>query len=183
MVITPVEASCFIKHYQSFLEAIADPGDSAGKSVIAKLALARKRYAADRRVFGVWREKSTRLDGTCLDSEILDAIERVQIGRWIYLKDTRSYSVLIREDGEAAYAVAGLTERLRNIAGHSGIVVTCGVFALGERYVCDGILDQPLTLGRNYMASFKANYEALCRSGRFYKSPPCGAPIGGASFP
>lgn len=166
MVIAPEDASRFIKHYQDFLISIADPKESQGRSHLQILATARNRYAANRDLFSSWRAKNLQRD-----SDILDAIACLEIGRWIYLKDTRSYSVFLREDCEAAYAVHGLTDRLRNITGYSGIVVTCGVFQLNDQYVCDGLLANDATLGSNYLADFRETYQSLRKSGNFYAKP------------
>lgn len=135
-------------------------------TVLEVLVSARKRYAADRTLFAQWRAKNGKRD-----VDILDAIEHIEIGRWIYLKDTRSYSVLLKADAEAAYAVQGLTQRLRDITGYSGIVMEAGVFPLGKHYVCDGLVASVATLGSNYMASFREEYQTLRQTGRFHQSP------------
>jgi len=167
MVIEPTRARHFISHYQNFLTSIADTQECQGKTGLEILALARKRFASDRNLFSVWREQNSNRD-----AEILDAIANIEIGRWVYLKDTRSYSVFLREDGEAAYAVQGLTNKLRDISGHSGISMLAGVFPLDGKYVCDGLLEGVLTLGSNYMASFRECYQSLRSTGRFYAAPP-----------
>lgn len=167
MVIDPTRARCFINHYQDFLTSIADAQESQGKTGLEILALARKRYASDRNLFSEWRKENGHRD-----TDILDAIADIEIGRWVFLKDTRSYSVFLREDGEAAYAVQGLTDRLRDISGHSGIVVLAGLFWLDGKYVCDGLLDNAVTLGSNYMASFRERYQSLRSRGHFYVVPP-----------
>jgi len=157
----------FISHYQDFLTSIADTQESQGKTGLEILALARKRYASDRNLFSVWRKQNSNRD-----ADLLDAIANIEIGRWVYLKDTRSYSVFLSEDGEAAYAVQGLTNRLRDISGRSGISVLAGVFALDGKYVCDGLLDGVVALGPNYMASFRECYQSLRSKGSFYGAPP-----------
>jgi hypothetical protein len=166
MVIPREAALRFIQHYQDFLSSIADPEEIRGKSVIQALVLARRRYAADPALLAQWHAKNPQRD-----HEIVDAIKKMQIGRWVYLKDTRHYSVFLREDTEAAYAVLGLTNRLRDITGYSGIAAHCGVFPLGKQFVCDAILDDPITLGKNTMASFTACYKTLRNNDRFHTRP------------
>ncbi|MDQ3059808.1 MAG: hypothetical protein M3R45_09805 [Pseudomonadota bacterium] len=166
MVIDPTTARRFIKHYQDFLTSIAEPQECRGVTVVQALVSARKRYAADRTLFAQWRAKNSERD-----ADILDAIENIEIGRWIYLKDTRSYSVLLKADAEEAYAVQGLTQRLRDITGYSGIVMEAGVFPLDRHYVCDGLVESVATLGSNYMASFRQEYQTLRLTGRFHQSP------------
>lgn len=169
MVIDPATARRFIKHYQDFLASIADPQACQGMPLVQVLVSARQRYATDRTLFAQWRAKNSKRD-----ADILDAIENIEIGRWIYLKDTRSYSVLLKADAEAhaAYAVQGLTDRLRDITGYSGMIIKTGVFPLGNHYVSDGLIASVATLGSGYMASFRHKYETLRRTGRFHQAPP-----------
>ena len=156
----------FISVYQDFLLSLADPETRANKNVLAVLSTARERYAADRSLFATWRARNGGRD-----ADMLDAIERIEIGRWIYLKDTRSYSVFMHEDGQRAYAVQGLTERLRNICGYSGMVVRAGVFPLGGQFVCDALFNGTAMLGPNYLADFRARYQALRERGGFHAAP------------
>lgn len=156
----------FISVYQDFLVSLADPNTSAGKDVLEVLSTARERYAADRSLFATWRASNAGRD-----ADMLDAIERIEIGHWVYLKDTRHYSVFIHEDGQRAYAVQGLTERLRDISGYSGMVVRAGVFPLGGQFVCDALFARTTILGPNYLADFKARYQALRERGAFHAVP------------
>ena len=163
----------FISVYQDFLTSLADPQTSAGKDVLEVLSEARARYAADRSLFATWRARNAGRD-----ADMLDAIERIEIGRWIYLKDTRSYSVFMHEDGLRAYAVQGLTERLRDIFGYSGMLVQAGVFPLGGQFVCDGLFGGAVMLGSTYLADIKPRYQALRENGGFHAVPLPPAPRG-----
>jgi hypothetical protein len=163
MHIEDATARRFIRHYQDFLLSIAGPQANRSKNVLQVLAEARARYATERGLFAAWRAENGERD-----ADMLDAIERMEIGRWIYLKDTRSYSVFLRDDGKAAYAVQGLTNRLRAIHGYSGIVLQAGIFPLGGQFVCDGIFADVMILGPNYMADFRDRYQVLRESGCFY---------------
>jgi hypothetical protein len=166
MIIDPTLARRFIKHYQDFLASIVDPEESQGKQVFQIMHLARCRFAADRSLFATWRAQNTHRDGP-----ILDAIESLQIKRWIYLKDTRSYSVFLSPDTDSAYAVYGLTQRLRDITGYSGLSIETGICRIGTQYLCDGILGQTVQLGPGYLKSFRATYGTLRRDGLFYLTP------------
>ena len=86
-------------------------------------------------------------------------------------KDTRSYSVFLHEDGQRAYAVQGLTARLRDICGCSGMVARAGVFPLSGQFVCDGPFGGVTMLGPNYLADFKARYQILRECGDFHAVP------------
>lgn len=156
----------FIRHYQDFLSSVAEPERRRSRSVLETLVKARARHVADPSLFTAWRA-----DNCGRDVDMLDAIERIDVARWIYLKDTRSYSVFLHEDGHAAYAVQGLTERLRQIHGYSGLVVQAGIFPLDGQFVCDGLFANAMTLGPNYMAEFKAHYKVLRERGHFHVTP------------
>lgn len=166
MVITTEKALSFVKHYQDFLLSIATPQECEGKKPLEVLALARRRFQADRNLFSLWRAKNKHIE-----PDVLKAIEGIKIGRWVYLKDTRSYSVFLDDQGEAAYAVLGLTDRLRNLNGHSGIVMECGVFQLDGHYVSDAIFANAVTLGTNLIADINKIYQSLRQSGRFLNKP------------
>ena len=114
--------------------SIALPQECEEKKPQEILALARRRYQADRNLFSLWYTKNK-----LVEPDVLDAIAGIKIGRWVYLKDTRSYSVFLDDQGKAAYGVLGLTNRLRNFKRHSGIVMEYGVFQLDGHYVCNGI--------------------------------------------
>jgi hypothetical protein len=64
---------------------------------------------------------------TPLPEEIIHALENLEFANWIYLKDTRSYSVFMHPDQKRAYGVLGLTERFRDIIGGSGSIVGTAV--------------------------------------------------------
>ena len=55
------------------------------------------------------------------------------------LRDTTKYSVFIEADGNEAYAVLGLTQRVRAIFGGTGAVIRTGVCRFHGVYVCDGM--------------------------------------------
>ena len=48
-----------------------------------------------------------------INAEAYRAIASMQFKRWIFLKDTKAYSVFLDPTGEAAYAVLGLTDRIQ----------------------------------------------------------------------
>lgn len=72
-------------------------------------------------------------------------------------------------DAEQAFAVVGLTDRLRDIIGGSGVYIEAGVVRYKERYVCDGIIAQAVWLGRNYLRSFGETFAQLKAEGKFFK--------------
>ena len=49
-----------------------------------------------------------------------------------------------------AFAVLGLTDRLRDIVGGSGVVLETGLVCYRGRFVCDGLVYKKLWVGPNY---------------------------------
>lgn len=158
MVIDVPTAQRFIAAYKDFLGSLVQPHEKAGIDLIQWLALGRDRFVADR--------------------TLLDATAQSQLGQWVHLKDTRAYSVLMDMDATQAYAVLGLTQPLRTIdagsKGHvmgSGLVIQAALVPLNGRWVCDGLIQNPVWLGPGYKRSYTASYAALRKAGAFSAGP------------
>lgn len=163
MVIDRPVADRFIAAYMEFLGTLVSEEEKRGKRASRWLVIGRRRYAEDRTLLDTFRQAKAQADG-----EMLDAIAGMQIGRWVYLKDTRSYSVLLDEQTEAAYGVLGLTDPVRALTeGQSGAVFSAGVMALQGRWVCDGLLEDTVWLGSNMRREFNECYTALRAGGAF----------------
>ncbi len=163
MLIDPFIAGRFIDTYMAFLGTLVSDEEKSGRPPSQWLVLGRVRYEADRALLARYRATLTQAD-----DEILDAIAALKVGRWVYLKDTRSYSVLLAEDGSAAYGVLGLTDRLRGVArGETGVVMKAGLFPLQGRWVCDGLLENLAWLGPNLRRDITVIYQRLRSAGDF----------------
>jgi hypothetical protein len=99
---------------------------------------------------------------------VVSAVRTLEVKQWIFLKDMRAYSVFIDPSGKAAYGVLGLTDRVRDITGGSGLVVETGVVRYLGRFVCDGIVARPVWLGRNYRSDFNDLLIRLKEQGHFH---------------
>lgn len=164
MTLLPEEALIFIQDYQAFLESLRQR--EPGERVIENLALARSRFLQQPELFETYKAKNPRLNPL-----FVEAISSLKIQRWVYLKDTPRHSVFMDEAGQSAYAVHGLTERLRDITGGSGCVVLTGLFAWDGVYVCDGIVANHVYLGSNLKREFADKLKILRTQGRYYASP------------
>lgn len=67
-----------------------------------------------------------------------------------------------------AFGVVGLTERIRDIVGGTGVMIEAGVIRYCGRYVCDGIISQLVWLGPGYRRSWNETFREIKSSGRFY---------------
>nr|WP_314899623.1 hypothetical protein [uncultured Deefgea sp.] len=171
MIVDSVLAHRFIDAYMAFLATLVSEEERASRSTTQWLALGRTRYAADREALTRYRAANAqrrRMRRLVLDDEMLDAIAYMQIGRFVYLKDTRSYSVCLPIEGEAAYGVLGLTERLRDLTqGQTAVIIEMGLMKLNGRWVSDGLLAGLTLLGPNYKRDYTASYTELREQGAF----------------
>jgi hypothetical protein len=78
------------------------------------------------------------------------AIRILEVKQWFYLKDTSTYSVFVDPSAETAYAVLGLTQRIRDLIGGSGAIVEIGLVQYLGHYVYDDLVSNVVWLGRNY---------------------------------
>ncbi len=172
MVIDAPTARRFISAYMAFLGSLVSAEDKAGQETTQWLVAGRDRFAADRSLLATYRAGHPQAD-----AEMLDAIAQMQLGRWVHLKDTRAYSVLLDMDATHAYAVLGLTQRLRDITTASGegvgsgLVMEAALVPLNGHWVCDGLIKDPVWLGPNYRRSYTAQYQALRKNGQFSVAP------------
>ena len=87
------------------------------------------------------------------------------------------YSVLLDDAATRAYGVLGLTQPLRTIdAGKgyvmgSGLAMQAALVPLNGRWVCDGLIQEPVWLGPNYKRSYTESYTALRKAGGFSLGP------------
>lgn len=182
MVIDTATAQRFISAYKDFLDSLLSAEDKAGKSVLERLAAGRARFAADRTLLDAYLAAHPQADAA-----MLDAIAQSLVGKWVHLKDTQTYSVVLDMDATRAYAVLGLTQRLRDIrltkgeGMGSGLVMDAALVPLNGHWVCDGLIENPVWLGPNYRRSYAVSYRALRESGQFSLAPNPQASI--SAFP
>ncbi|MDN0076815.1 hypothetical protein QU481_18360 [Crenobacter sp. SG2303] len=170
MHLPEVEARRFIQQYQAFLlyclpqQLSTEEQQRYTESPLMALADSRRRFDAERH-----RLDGYLSDGGSMDDDIQEAIANMQIGRWVYLKDTAHYSVLLCEDGLVGYGVLGLTERLRNVAGGSGQLIEAGVLYLQGRYVCDNLVCPLAWLGAGIRRDMLKDLQDLKKENKFYR--------------
>lgn len=174
MVIDAPTAQRFIATYKAFLLALAGGGkkEPTGQALYRAMHKGRKCFHADRSLLDAYRAQHPHAD-----AGMLDTIAHSQLGRWVHLKDTRTYSVLLDMDATRAYGVLGLTQPLSHIdAGEgyvmgSGLVLDAALVPLNGRWVCDGLVFDPVWLGPQYKRSYTASYTALRKAGGFSAVP------------
>lgn len=169
MILPKQEASAFIRGYTGLmLEVLGPEVIDPDRAFYELIAAGRAKYLAE----------PSRLDSAlsalasksqAVPPAVVAAVRSLEVKSWIYLKDTRAYSVFIDPAGQAAYAVLGLTERFRDILGGSGALVETGLMCYGGRYASDSIVTRVAWLGRNYKGEFADLLDELRTQGRFYR--------------
>ena len=168
MVVESHAAADFIQGYTMLMVTIYKL--SAMKEqlpLIEIIATAREKYLADRALL---EEALANLKSQAktIVPEVLHAVRTLEVKKWIYLKDTKTYSVFIDPTCNVAYAVLGLTDRIRDLVGVSGLMLETGIVKYRGRFVCDGIVQGSVLLGPNYRKDFNAALKSIKRKGHFY---------------
>lgn len=167
-MLDPRTTQRFIDNYKRFLLSVKqdEPDDDASTRIVERLVRSRTWLTAaparlTEHLARAWEEED-------YDEEILAAIETLQVSTWVYLRDTRQYSIFLSADGSVGYAVLSLTDRIRDLIGGSGVLMDTGIVRIGDRYVCDGLLSNVIILGPGYLKSYREAYAELQDTGEFH---------------
>lgn len=169
MLLDPEPASIFMRNYTSLMAAIyvSDPKHQTRATVPEVVARGRALYAADpRRLSTAVVEAEER--GKPLDTEVVTAVRGMQLKKWIFLRDTKRHSLFLDPSGDVAYGVLGLTQRIRDLVGGSGVMLETAIVRYRSQFVCDGVISEVLWLGPNYRKHFAALFAKLKKSGAFH---------------
>ena len=135
------------------------------KELLNKLAIGRDKYLNDRNILDTYLKKKKEKS-----SNVYEAIRSLEFDKWVYLRDTTKYSLFVRGNESASYAVLGLTQPIKEIFGYSGIYLETGVMRLESKFVCDGLITNQVQLGKNYCDHFNSVYKNTKSIGKFYKN-------------
>ncbi|MGH8626055.1 MAG: hypothetical protein ACREYC_12580 [Gammaproteobacteria bacterium] len=168
MTLEPTVANAFIAGYKGLLLEIGLRG-RAPKSgnVLSVLAAARRQLTETPGLLDKALVKlRARSEG--VDEEIVRAVRTLRVNAWVFLRDTKAYSIFVHPSEETAFGVLGLTQPVRDIAGASGVAIETGIVRFTGRFVCDGLVTRIVHLGPNYRKSYSRVYKAAKAEGRFY---------------
>ena len=168
MVLEPELAAVFIDGYKTVLLEIGAL-EHQKLPLLSQLARARNRLVLDPALLNSALE-SLETKGVTVDARVIDALVSLRVKRWIYLRDSRSYSVFLDDEANQAYAVLGLNDRLRDIIGDSGAFIETGLVAFAGHFVCDGIVSQVIWLGGGIRSSCNQDFQDMKAAGRFYRT-------------
>ena len=108
-----------------------------------------------------------------LPDDVHSAISSMRAGRWVYLRDTAHYSILLpltTHECTLAYAVKSLTTRLRDMTGGSGLVLQTALMEYAGSIVTDGLLGTVAYLGPGYRESYGEYVAQAKAQGQFYQT-------------
>jgi hypothetical protein len=168
MLLDPAAANTFISGYTQVLLRVAEnAGDQVeGRTLLEVLVDARKRIKAEPALLEQAVVDLQSSDQP-FDNDVAGAIRTLRVDDWVYLGDTKTYSVFVQRSCEFALGVLALTQRMRDIVGGSGVLIETGIVRYRGRFVCDGLVSRVVHLGSAYRRSFGDAYRALRASGRF----------------
>ena len=108
-----------------------------------------------------------------LPDDVYHAVSSMRAGRWVYLRDTAHYSILLpltAHECTQAYAVKSLTTRLRDMTGGSGLVLQTALMEYAGSIVTDGLLGTVAYLGPGYRESYGEYMAQAKAQGQFYQT-------------
>lgn len=165
MKIALSDAQAFISTYQVVLATISG---KAGKDETVQAQLVRGRMALLKNP-ALLEDSIAALknSGRVLDEDVLSAMRQMRVEQWVYLRDTRSHSIFMSMEGDEAYGVLGLTQRLRDITGESGAVIDTALLPFKGRLICDALMANLVWIGSNYRRDFNDDLKRLKAEQRF----------------
>ena len=168
MILEADAAWRFIHGYKKLLlEIYGENGSRSEEGVVQKLASARKNLIEQPALL---QDAQARLAvrSEVIDPEVFQAVQGIEVKEWLYLRDTKVHSIFMDSATLRAFGVLGLTDRLRDIVGGSGVLLETGLVHYRRRFVCDGLINAKVWLGPNYRRSFNAAFAEWKAEGRFY---------------
>ena len=159
-------ANQFIAIYREFLLDLYHQfeTDDADLKLTEKLVIGRKRFLANRALFLKFIKKNKKIE---FPKEVVTAIENIEIGKWVYLKDTKRYSIILGVDGLSGYGVLGLNDEIREIVGKPPVAIEAGIMQIQGHFVCDGLIQYFANIGQNYKKEYNLKFKNLKEKQQF----------------
>jgi len=165
MVLDPVIATHFIEAYKKLLLEI-DGGIDPDRHLYEQLIAARQKLSDAQDLL---QPALARLHerGEPIADDVAEAVTGMQAGQWLYLRDTRAHSIFVDPQAELAYGVLGLTQRLKEVTGDSGVWIKTALLPFRGKVICDGLIANSVWLGANYRRSFNELLGQIRAAGHF----------------
>lgn len=168
MLLEITEALSFMEVYESVLLHVFElTGKKRTKSKIHDLVTARD-YLVENPAALALAIETVKSKLNNFDEELEKAIISLKVGKWVHLRHTTRYALLLDEKIEHAYAVKALTDPLHEIVGGKAFIFETGICRYKSHYICDGIVRGPVFLGPDYKAELNQAYKEIKKNGRFH---------------
>ena len=166
MILDERSAAVFINGYQKLLLEICGPAGGNVK-LLERLAKGRKKLMSD---VSLLDDALSRIhdQGQHLDETVIAAAASLQVKSWVYLRDTRRYSIFMEQAGIHAYGAVGITDPIKDLLGGSGAMVETGLLLYDGRIVCDGLISPLAWIGPSHKRSFNEALSNIRSAGNFY---------------
>lgn len=99
------------------------------------------------------------------DIEMIDVIRKIRYDRFIYLKDTSSYSIVMESDYSRIYKCHGLNDGLQTLINHDYASFECGLAKYDNMIFINGLVCNWIYLGVNFRNEVKARFKILKEAG------------------
>ena len=166
MILDERSAAVFINGYQKLLLEIGGPPGGNVK-LLERLVEGRKKLMSD---LSLLDDAVSRLHdrGQHVDETVVAAASRLQVKSWVYLRDTRRYSIFMEPAGKLAYGAVGITNPIKELLGGSGVLVETGLLPYDGCIVCDGLMSPLAWIGPSYKRDYNETLSAIRSAGNFY---------------
>jgi hypothetical protein len=166
MILDERSAAIFINGYKQLLLEIC--GRTGGDNkLLERLVEGRNKLGSD----------GSLLDGTLsrirsraqsVDEAVVAAAASLQVKSWVYLRDTRRYSLFLEPAGKVAYGALGITEPIKELVGGVGALIETGLLLYDGHVVCDGLISSLVWIGPSYRRSYAEALSHIRSAGNFY---------------
>lgn len=109
-----------------------------------------------------------------MPASVISAIRTLYLEKWVYLRDLNAYSIFLHPDRVVGFGVVGLTQPIREITQGPGWIFETGVMAFEGKFICDGLLGDPIRLGSEVRKEFDQAFQELKALGAFHVVPKGG---------
>ena len=103
-----------------------------------------------------------------MDETVVAAAASLQVNSWVYLRDTRRYSLFLEPAGIVAYGALGITEPIKELVGDAGALIETGLLLYDGHIVCDGLIFSLVWIGPSYRRSYNEALSNIRSAGNFY---------------
>jgi hypothetical protein len=169
MILPDSTARTFIRTYTALLDMTARMLDMKATNeklrgyYLKREALLKGEVAFDD-VLAAVREENIELDAASLD-----AIRRLRLQHWIYLRDTRGGSIILDNEAPVSFQVLGLTEPLRKVIGSSGRLINAAIAPMGSVFIADGLMSTVLHIGPSMRGDLNERHKRTVQRGAYFK--------------